>query len=289
MAKRIDIQDGITLMLINRMKSTFYKNGGTNMIFNIEFWNEERYLPTKRHRKLRTRYVKNSVDVEIKEPSEKEFPIAFIVHDYKTVYENAKSYYDFDGGEEYRMFAEEIRTYNGKLYTPVRVTHGSAISLCFEPLEYIKRNMETYEPYWKGGDDFTENSIIKESNISESQNVILNKSTRYLIFDNKVWKECGEPMYVINTFGLGHNHGGTGFFIEYYYNSNIPNTNYFNALEREKAIAYGKSVAARRGDTESIEEMGDHDIIEVLMPEMVKRNPKCEHGEGDPFLNSIEI
>lgn len=28
MAKRIDIQDGITLMLINRMKSTFYKNGG---------------------------------------------------------------------------------------------------------------------------------------------------------------------------------------------------------------------------------------------------------------------
>ena len=76
-----------------RMKSTFYKNGGTNMIFNIEFWNEERYLPTKRHRKLRTRYVKNSVDVEIKEPSEKEFPIAFIIHDYKTVYENAKSYW----------------------------------------------------------------------------------------------------------------------------------------------------------------------------------------------------
>lgn len=26
MAKRIDIQDGITLMLINRMKSTFYIN-----------------------------------------------------------------------------------------------------------------------------------------------------------------------------------------------------------------------------------------------------------------------
>lgn len=258
------------------------------MIFNIVFWNEERYLPTKRHRKLRTRYVKNSVDVEIKEPLKKEFPVAFIVHDYKTVYENAKSYFDFEGSGEYRMFVEEIRTYNGKLYAPVRVTHGMAISLHFEPLEYIKRIMEEYEPYWKGGNDFTENSIIKESNISECENAILEKSAHYLIFDNKIWKECGEPMYMINTFGLGHNHGGTGFFIEYYYNSNISKTNYFNALEREKAIAYGKSVAARRGDTESIEGMGDHDIIEVLMPEMVKRNPRCEHGDGDPFLNSIE-
>lgn len=34
---------------------------------NIEFWNMEKYLPTKRHRVLRKRYVKNSVDVEIKE------------------------------------------------------------------------------------------------------------------------------------------------------------------------------------------------------------------------------
>lgn len=31
MVKRTDIQDGITLMLISRMKSTFYKNGGITM------------------------------------------------------------------------------------------------------------------------------------------------------------------------------------------------------------------------------------------------------------------
>lgn len=95
-------------------------------------------------------------------------------------------------------------------------------------------------------------------------------------------------MYVINTFGLGHNHGGTGFFIEYHYNTNISNKNYFSALEREKAIAYGKKVAANRGDTESIEGMGECDIIEVLMPKMVKRNPQKDHGEGNSFLNSLE-
>lgn len=258
------------------------------MLFNIEFWNMEKYLPTKRHRKLRERYVKNSIGVEIKEVTEKDFPVAFIVHNYQSVYENAKSYDNFNGNGEYKMFSEEIRTYAGKLYMPVRVTHGVAISLCFEPLEYIKKRIEDYAPYWEGGEEFTDASIVKEDNILECKENIFRKSENYIIYDGKVWETCGEPMYVINTFGLGHNHGGTGFFIEYHYNDNISNKNYFNALEREKAIAYGKKVAANRGDTDSIAEMGKHEIIEVLMPEMVKRNPKKEHGEGDNFINTLE-
>ena len=252
------------------------------MIFNIEFWNEERYLPTKRHRKLRTRYVKNSVDVKIKEPSEKEFPIAFIVKDYGFRYDEEGS--DSVWGE----IKTEIRVFDNKLWKAERFSERVSHGCGWTPLSYMEHILRIFDRNYTNNNDFTEDSIIKESNILECKNAILNKSTHYLIFDNKIWKECGEPMYMINTFGLGHNHGGTGFFIEYYYNSNIPNTNYFNALEREKAIAYGKSVAARRGDTESIEGMGDHDIIEILMPEMVKRNPKCEHGDGDPFLNSIE-
>ena len=35
MAKRTDIQDGITLMLISRIKSTFYKNEG-GQVYDIE-------------------------------------------------------------------------------------------------------------------------------------------------------------------------------------------------------------------------------------------------------------
>lgn len=48
------------------------------MLFNIEFWNMEKYLPTKRHRKLRERYVRNSIDVEIKEVTEKEFQLLLL-------------------------------------------------------------------------------------------------------------------------------------------------------------------------------------------------------------------
>lgn len=256
------------------------------MLFNIKFWHMQKYLPTKRYRKLRERYVKNKFDVEIKEVTKEEFPVAFIIHDYKRIYKNAKSYKEFNGDSDFKMFSEEIRTYEGKLFLPVRVTHGSAISLCFETLNYIREYIEDYEPYQKGGKDFTEDSIIKEDNIEECKERILRKSKDCIIYEGKVWKVCTEPMYVINTFGLGHNHGGTDFSITYGYNSNISKNNYFNALEREEAITYGKKVATNRGDTESINRIGKFDNIEVLMPEMVKRNPQKEHG--DTFINSLE-
>lgn len=253
-----------------------------NLKFNIDFWYKEKYLPTKRHRKLRERYVKNSVDVEIKELTESEFPIAFIVHDQGWQYdEECKE-------AEWKMIDTEIRIYNGELWKAVRYSEWVSRGVGWMPISYIKNRLQDYAPYWKGGEEFTEASIIKDNNISKCKENIFRKAEGYIIYDGKVWKTCEEPMYVINTFGLGHNHGGTGFFIEYFYNENISRNNYFNALEREQAIAYGKKVAANRGDTDSIDGMGEHDIIEVLMPEMVKRNPGKEHGDGDPFINSME-
>lgn len=258
------------------------------MLFNIECWSTEKYLPSKRFKNLRTRSVENNVRVEVKEPTESEFPIAFVVHDYQSVYDDATSYSNFEGRNEYKMFSEEIRTYKGKLYTPVRITHGAAISLHFENFNYIEQTIKNSKPFYSSGNDFTENSIIKETDIKEVIKLIKNEAREYVIFDGKVWKECGEPMYNITTFGLGHNHGGTGFFIDYNYNPNIRKENYFNALERDQAIAYGKQTALNRGDTKSVEGMGEHDIIEVLIPEMVKRKPGKEHGNGGQFLNCIE-
>lgn len=253
------------------------------MLFNIEFWNMEKYLPTKRHKVLRTRYVKNSVDVEIKEATEPEFPVAFIVKDYGYWHEK-------EGKEpEYKMCSTQIRTYNGQLWKATRYSDYAYGAVGWMPISYIKKSIEDYAPpYWKGEDEFTESSIIKESDYEVCKDSILTKADDYIIFDGKVWRPCGEPMYVITTFGLGHNHGGTRFFIEDHYNSNISKNNYFNALEREKAIAYGKKVAANRGDTDSIEGVGKYAMIEVLMPDMVTRNPQKEHGDADSFMNSVE-
>lgn len=243
------------------------------MKYNIRFWVKEKYLPTRRHKKIRERYVENTANINIQEVTEEQFPIAFIVHDYKNVYDGAKSYDDFNGNGDYKMFAEEIRTYNNKFYKPVRVMYGTAMSTIFESLDYIKNQIEECAPYWTDNGDFTTKSIIVNSNIKECIKDICNKA---------------EPMYEILTFGLGHNYGGTAFSITYHYNPNISCDNYFSALERKNAINYGKNIAIKMGDTNSVDEIGKYDIIEVLMPEMVKRNPHKDHGKGDSFISSIE-
>ena len=125
------------------------------MKVTIKLWYEEKYLPNKRCRKLRECAVSKDVDIDIREVSKEEFPVAFVIHDYKCVYEGAKSYSDFDGNGEYKMFPEEIRTYDGKLYMPVRVTHGAAISTNFEPLDTLKYKLQEQAPYWKGGEDYS--------------------------------------------------------------------------------------------------------------------------------------
>lgn len=262
-----------------------------------KYYTKQKYLPTKRHRRERVRTVENTEAVTIREISESEFPIAFIVNEYQSVYENAKTHKDFKDDSRYtfKIFSEEIRTFDGRLFKPVRYSYGAAISTLFEePAPYLKHEFEEYEPssYWytnySNNTEFSEKSILLEDNICEKKQELFEKTKHYVICNGVVWKECEESMYLINTFGLGHNHGGTGFFIQYSYNSNISNKNYFNALQREQAIAYGKQIALNRGDTDSVEGLGDSKDIEVFMPEMVKRNPQKEHGEGDSFMNSLE-
>ena len=252
------------------------------MLFDIEFWSKEQYLPTKRHRLLRQRYVKHNMDVEVNELEQKDFPVAFMVHDLGWIRE------DEEKGAEFKNIDTEIRTYKGKLWKAIRYDEYVCRAVGWLPISYIKKRIKGSEPYWKGGEDFTENSIIKNDDTEECKANIRRKAEKYIIFDRKVWRSCGEPMYVVTTYGLGHNHGGTGFLIDNCYNPNISSKNYFNALEREQAITYGKQVALNRGDTDSVKKIGEFSNIEVLMPEMVRRNPEREHGDGDPFINSLE-
>jgi hypothetical protein len=98
-----------------------------------------------------------------------------------------------------------------------------------------------------------------------------------------------EPRYVVNTFGMGNNHGGTGMFIEKGYNSNISHTNYFSALNYDKACQYADEIALQRGDTKSIPVRTNcGNTIEVIINEVVNVNPAKDHGDGDEFINSIE-
>ena len=262
------------------------------MKVNVNYYYKQKFLPTKRHKKVREREIGDVTSVSITELTTDEFPVAFIVHDMKSVQDDMTSYEDYRSEKcDFRMFAEEIRTYRGNLYAPIRITHGVAISTAFEDKSYIIHNLEGLaRKNWYNANekDFSENSIVIEDNKKAICQMLRKSAKQYIYCDGKFWKICGEPRYVINTFGLGHNHGGTGFFIEYSYNPNISSKNYFNALQRDEAIAYGKSVAIGRGDTESVDGIGVDDNIEVVMPEMVKVNPNKQHGKGCELMNMME-
>lgn len=270
------------------------------MKIKVEYQYTQNFLPTKRHKKIKYRKMQGSMNITIRELTTEEFPIAFIVNKWESVCEGMKSYSDYDNCKcDFKVFAEEIRTYNGELRKPVRITHGTAISTLFEDYTYILNNVkwslrnsrlnsfDNY-PFEDNSNEFTENSVVIDDNKKQVENYIRKITKSYIYCDGKFWSVCSEPRYVINTFGLGHNHGGTSMFIDYHYNPNIPSDNYFNALQRDEAVAYGQEVAARRGDTESIKDMGDNRLIEVLMPEMVKVKPNEQHGKGNDFINTME-
>ena len=259
------------------------------MRFEIPYWYCQKYLPTKRHRKPRSHMMKAMAEIDVPELSADEFPIAMIVKDWKSIYDGAKTREDFENDKIWKHFLieEELRVHSDKLFMPVRISRGAAVSTEFEPLDYIGNRLKEYKPFQMGEAPIQE-PVMLENDSDMKLAGILKKAASYAIYDGKVWKECGEPMYEIATFGLGHNHGGTSMFIEFFYNPNVPKDYYFNALNKEDAVRYADKVAEERGDTDDIGKFGKDIDIKVLMPECVKRDPEKEHGDGDPFLNSMK-
>lgn len=261
------------------------------MILKIDFTYEEKYLRTSRCRKPLARTREGIYELAIKELAKAECPIAAVVHDMKSVYEGATTTADFEGNGEYKMFAEPYRVHNGKFYKFCRASYGAAISTAQTELKYviadIKSDLYRYSLYEKEN-LFSDKSVYISDNLSEIVDNMQARANKYISLDGELWKECGEPRYVVNTFGLGHNHGGTAMFIEEFYNSNISSKNYFNAVDRDKAITYAKETAIARGDTDSVKRIGQMENIEVLIPEFFKVDPEKEHGEGNAFLNLLE-
>ena len=224
---------------------------------DIRYW--EAYLPTPRHRKLRYREASKTINLRVRSVTSEEAPVAFRCHDYRHVKE----------------CREEVRLFAGKLYARMirrtSVTEEEAGMGGYVPM---KADEVHIRPLTGAGE-----------NLEEKTRAYKEEARTILFIDGEPWEVTGEPMYVIMTFGLGHNHGGTALMVEEYYNPNIPNRNYFRADQGAEAVAEMDRVAAARGDTDDV---GQYKAdIEVLIPEAVKRRPMKEHGEGDPFINRL--
>jgi len=169
----------------------------------------EKYLPP-RCRKYRTRDVDGVVTVNIKEIAESDAPIAMIT----TTNEWRKVENSIHENNIVLIPVPTVyRWFNKKLYIPYIDRHGEDLTL----LDIEQTIREDSYPY-----DASEAERIK---------AIKKNAQRFLIIDGVIHVKRGEPRYCINTFGLGFNHGGTGFFVENSYNGNISKDNYFNATE----------------------------------------------------------
>lgn len=221
----------------------------------IEYY--EPYLPP-RCRKYR--YEEKSEEITLTIPKVKvtEAPVAFTLSDYHHVSENSTI----------------IRVFNGKLYIrrtdrdmqyeeDMRKSGVRCVNPKYVGISPDKLHLRNYLPY-------SEETRNRENTIREYKKQI----EGLIVINNELWEECGEPIYYIQTFGLGYNHGGTALFVSCY-NGGMGLGTYYNALEGELAVKEVNRVAANRGDTDDVGRFKK--MIKVYKPECVKLKKRDEY------------
>jgi len=271
------------------------------MNITVPYTFEESYLPTTRHRKLRWREVEKEFVVTIKEISTKDAPVAFIVtepHLYAPIeyrwFDNElwvpENYRDLYRSRKYHSkegcansSSSDIDTDDGNVTiycASCDEAHQTACS--HENRGFFHKSAELIKCMQRCPSSCQKVKRNEQAII----NSILDGAATHILIDGIMYTNIGEPRYVLMTFGLGRNHGGTSLSIDNRYNVNIGKNRYYNAFDRERAIADTIATAKGRGDNESVGRIGCK-TIEVLMPEAVKCNPQEEHGDGCEFQNDL--
>lgn len=125
------------------------------------------------------------------------------------------------------------------------------------------------------------------------RNYVKSHAKRYLLIDGLPWTTASEPLWACFRGGLGGNHGSTYLALVWDYHMNLPWHCHYRADETEKARIEGGRMAVTRGDTNSVEMVDGipmlpvEDRMVVHIPEALCRNPRVDHGDGDPLINSL--
>ncbi len=226
---------------------------------------------SNRHRRHLHQIFTRSFEFDCRQLEEKEFKKVYIVRDYASVYKDAKTVDDFydDSKGKYRLVDTPIRKYKGKLYRPVKYSHGSAVSNLFMDtqdvvtreinwrirLKVAEVNAKTQRLFTSVADIETLGSVAVTDTMLKARKAAQKVVDQFVFFDNIWWIETDPPVYHYSTFGLGNNHGGTGFFISYVDIKSLAKHDrkfYFTPTQRTKAIETVIKVAAGRGDTNDV-------------------------------------
>lgn len=182
-------------------------------------------------------------------------------------------------------FAYDLRWWDGQLWTPVSLdsngeprgrTSGQdnwdwpALPEVLDLRQGGRNQCYTYEFHGTFGSNPRE----------EVEAEIQAFAKRHVVIDGIPHRVAPEPRYVVMTFGLGSNHGGTAVMVDSHFNTNIRTESYFGLLELEAALVYATKVAQERRDTKNLPMQYHGTKFEVLMPEVVTvRNPLVQKSQ----------
>ena len=228
----------------------------------------QRFYPNKRCKKVRERVLARDCALHVHDVlDERDFPVAYKVRTYESVLpkvrdnEQAWELCQHGNGGKGTWFTETIRRYKGKLYRPIRHGYGAAIARSFEkPKERIAQEMEWYQNcngfvyvgFTEDKSFDAEKSIVVDDEYLKRLHKVKKYAKQFVVFKGVLWERTEEPLYTYTTFGLGNNHGGTGFFISYGRQARSDRKIYWHADEREAAIKAALKAATGRGDTDSV-------------------------------------
>lgn len=249
-----------------------------NVVYRTEMLRYTVDVVPPRCRTYRTVRFEENVDVAYRVVDPDSFRLAFRVHE---------TTWRAGGGEDPHctdIFCEEGN--------PAALWRRDILQVCGEPDVPVTFAMFCNPPSYYlhdqplGAFDMSVFRASRNSTRETAMEELRAAAVERIVVDGYMFTTAGEPRWVVQTFGLGHNHGGTALFTADSYNPNIAKSAYYRADQRAEAIAAAEDVASRRGDTRSVP-IRPHGDIEVVLPEAVRLNPAREHGDGDPFLNAL--
>lgn len=241
----------------------------------------EEIVPPRCRKPRPVLFTDGETEIEIREVSANEAPVAMIGRG------------EVGYGDKAKPFEVVYRWWEQCLWCAINTDHGKPRGRYSGRDNYdwptwpsVVDLRDTYQnssyDFWLKVPDF-----YRSTTRDKVEACLQSQANSHLLIDGVPYRPVGEPRYVVMTFGLGQNHGGTAVMQDSYYNSNIANSSYFNLFDRDKAIALATEIATERGDDKSLPITPHGPEWEILIPEAIQLCPAEQHGDGDPFLNSL--
>ena len=194
-------------------------------------------------------------------------------------------------GDRERPFSVEYRWYGERLWTAVRLDG-------VRPSGYTSRTDDWEHPPLPETIDARSDSASASLHglglhygthrtRAEAEEELRTCLEDHLVVDGAWHRPAGEPRYVVQTFGLGANHGGTALFATDHFNSNLGQDCYYSLLAFEAAVAHATRTAQSRGDTQSLPiRVNGGETFRILLCEALRvqsprSDPQKEKKDGD--------